>query len=195
VIAIPTVTVPKNALSLGAGYLYWAGIGTSEPGWTVVGSVFTDAWTGWSLLGITREGHELTYEISTDTIEAAEYLDPLMYVTTGRNGGMSFDLMQVHATNFRRALNAGTPTTTGSGTTLRTTVRPPVAGAELRCQLGWESQAGDERLIALQCFQSGTISVQRRKGADNASIPVEYKFEADASGDPFRYETAGTLRG
>jgi hypothetical protein len=192
---MPSAVVPKNALALGAGYLYWAALGTSEPGWTVTGSVFTDAWTGWSLLGITREGHELSYEISTDTIEAAEYLDPLMYVTTGRSGGISFDLMQVHATNFRRALNGAAPTTTGSGTTLRSTVRPPAAGAELRCQLGWESQDNTERLIALQCFQSGTIQVQRRKGADNASIPVEFKFETDSFGDPFRYETAGTLRG
>jgi hypothetical protein len=195
VIAIPAVTVPKNALSLGAGYLFWAQLGTAEPGWTIAGSVFTDAWTGWSLLGVTREGHELTYEISTDTIEAAEYLDPLMYVTTGRTAGMSFDMMQVHATNFRRALNAGSPTTTGSGTTLRTTVRPPAIGAEIRVQLGWESTANDERLIALQCFQTGNITVQRKKGADNASIPVEYRFEIDSNGDPFRYETAGTLRG
>lgn len=192
---MPAAVVPKNALALGAGYLYWAPLATAEPGWTVTGSVFVDAWTGWSLLGITREGHELTYEIETDTIEAAEYLDPLMYVTTGRNGGMSFDMMQVHAQNFRRALNAGTPSTTGSGTTLRTTVRPPAAGAELRCQLGWESQDNTERLIALQAFQTGTVTVQRRKGADNASIPVEYRFEIDANGDPFRYETAGTLRG
>ena len=31
--------------------------------------------------------------------------------------------------------------------------------------------------------------------SDNASIPVEFRFEIDASGDPFRYEAAGTLRG
>jgi hypothetical protein len=192
---MPAATVPKNAVAVGAGYLYYAGLGTAEPGWTVAGNVFTDPWTAWSLLGITREGHELSYELSTDTIEAAEYLDPLMYVMTGRTAGMSFDLMQVHATNFRRALNGGTLSTTGAGTTLRSTLRPPAIGAEIRCMLGWESTANDERIIAEQCFQVGTITIARRKGADHASIPVEFRFEIAASGDPFRYESAGPIRG
>lgn len=192
---MPAAVVPKNALALGAGYLYYQAVGGSEPGWTVAGSVFTDPWTGWSLLGITREGHEFTYEIDTDTIEAAEYLDPLLYVTTGRNAGISFELMQIHATNFRRALNGGTLTTSGSGTTLRSTYRPPAIGAEIRCMLGWESTDNTERLIIEQAFQIGSISINRRKGADNATIPCEFRCEIAPSGDPFRYETAGTLRG
>lgn len=192
---MPAAVVPKNALSFGAGYLYYSALGVGEPGWTVAGSVFTDPWTGWSLLGVTREGHELTYEINTEPIEAAEYLDPLLYVTTGRSSGMSFDMMQVHATNFRRALNGGTLSTAGAGATLRTTLRPPATGAEVRCQIGWESTDNTERIIALQAFQSGTITINRRKGADNASIPVEFRFEIDPAGDPFRYEAAGVLRG
>jgi hypothetical protein len=195
VITIPSAVVPKNALSLGAGYLYYAALATPEPGWTVAGSIFTDAWTGWSLLGITREGHEFNYEIETDTIEAAEYLDPLMYVTTGRNAGISFELMQIHATNFRRALNGGTLSTSGSGATLRSTYRPPAVGAEIRCMIGWESTDNTERLIIEQAFQVGSVSINRRRGADNASIPCEFRCEIAPSGDPFRYETAGTLRG
>jgi hypothetical protein len=191
---MPAAVVPKNAVSVGAGYLYYNTLGAGEPGWTVAGSVFTDPWTGWSLLGITREGHELSYEINVDTIEAAEYLDPLLYVTTSRAAGMSFDLMQVHATNFRRALNGGVLSVTGSGATQRNTLRPPVIGAEIRCMLGWEATANDERIIAEQCFQVGTITIARRKGAEHASIPVEFRFEVAASGDPFRYETAGTIR-
>lgn len=192
---MPSATVPKNALALGAGYLYFGALGTSEPGWTVTGSVFTDPWTGWSLLGITREGHEFTYDINTDTIDAAEYLDPLLYVTTGRTAGIAFDLMQVHATNFKRALNGGTLSTTGSGTTLRSTYRAPAVGFEVRCMLGWESTANDERLLIEQAFQIGSVKINRKKGADNASIPVEFRCEIASSGDPFRYETAGALRG
>lgn len=192
---MPSAVVPKNALALGAGYLYYNSSGGGEPGWTVTGSVFTDPWTGWSLLGITREGHEFNYEIDTDTIEAAEYLDPLLYVTTGRNAGISFELMQIHATNFRRALNGGTLTTAGSGTTLRSTYRPPAIGAEIRCMIGWESTDNTERLIIEQAFQIGSIAINRRKGAENATIPCEFRCEIAPSGDPFRYETAGTLRG
>ncbi len=193
---MPDVVVPKNALSLGAGYLYWSAPLTAEPDWTVAGSVFTGAWAGWTLLGITREGHTFTYSIDTDTIDAAEYLDPLLYVTTGRTAGISFDMMQVHAQNFRRALNApsGSVTVTGSGATQRNTFRPPAVGNEVRCQIGWESADNDERMIALQAFQIGNVEIQRQRGASNASIPVEFRFEIDTNGDPFRYETAGPLR-
>src|SRR4051812_19834653 len=86
---MPAATVPKNALALGAGYLYYAALGSSLPAYTVVGSVFTDAWPGaWFLLGVTKNGHEMTYDLNTDTIDSAEYLDPLVYVTTGRTAGM-----------------------------------------------------------------------------------------------------------
>jgi hypothetical protein len=137
----------------------------------------------------------MTYDLNTDTIDSAEYLDPLVYVTTGRTAGMKFELMQVHATNMKRALNGGTLTTSGAGTTLRSTYVPPAIGAEVRCMLGWEATDNTERVIAEQCFQIGTLSVPRRKGADNATLPVEFRFEIPASGNPFQYDTAGTLRG
>lgn len=195
---MPAVTVPKNGLSFGAGYLYHATLaGAAVPANTVVGSVFTDTWpAGWNLLGVTREGHEFSYELNVDAVEAAEYLDPLQYVTTGRTSGIQMDLMQVHASNLKRSLNGGTLGTTGSGTTLLSTYTPPDVGAEVRCQIGWESTDGTERLVAMQCFQVGTISINRRKGADNASIPVEFRFEVpSAGGFPFTYYAAGTLRG
>jgi hypothetical protein len=193
---MPAATVPKNALALGAGYLYYAALGSSLPTYTVVGSVFTDAWPGaWFLLGVTKNGHEMTYDLNTDTIDSAEYLDPLAYVTTGRAAGMKFELMQVHATNMKRALNGGTLTTSGAGTTLRSTYVPPAIGAEVRCMLGWEGTDNTERVIAEQCFQIGTLSIARRKGADNATLPVEFRFEIPGSGNPFQYDTAGTLRG
>lgn len=193
---MPAVVVPKNALSFGAGYLYIADPGVSLPTYTVAGSVFTDVWpAGWNLFGITKEGHELSYEINTDTVEAAEYLDPLAYVTTGRAAGMKFELMQVHATNLKRAANGGLITVTGAGATTRNRFTLPVLGAEVRCQIGWESNDSTERVVAEQCFQVGSITVNRKKGADVATIPVEFRFETAASGQPFYYDTAGVARG
>jgi hypothetical protein len=193
---MPAVVVPKNALSFGAGYLYGAPIGTSVPACTVAGSVFTDAWpAGWFLFGVTREGHELSYELETEDVEAAEYLDPLATVTTGRTSGMSFELMQIHATNLKRALNGGTIATSGAGTTLRSEYSPPNVGEEVRSMIGWESQDGTERVYAEQAFQVGSLSIARRKGADNAGLPLEWRFEIPASGKPFVYVTAGAIRG
>ncbi|MFJ8690279.1 phage tail tube protein [Micromonospora wenchangensis] len=193
---MPAAVAPKNALSFGAGWLYWAPLGTSVPACTVSGSVFTDTWpVGWVLLGVTREGHEFNYELSTEDVEAAEYLDPIATVTTGRTAGMSFEMMQIHATNLKRALNGGTIATSGSGATLRSELTPPAMGQETRCMLGWESQDLTERLYAEQAFQTGSLSIARRKGADNAGLPTEWRFEPAADGNPYHHIFAGAVRG
>lgn len=193
---MPAVTVPKNALSFGAGYLYLSALGTAAPTNTVAGSVFTDTWVaGWNLLGVTREGHTLNIEIDTETVEAAEYLDPLLTVTTGRTVSVEMELMQVHLTNFKRAFNGGTLATSGAGATLLTTLTLPAIGGEVRQQLGWESTDNTERWWGMQCFQTGSIAIQRQKGADNASLPLTFNFEPDASSQPIYFASAGTTRG
>ncbi len=187
---------PKNALSFGAGWLLYANLGTSLPSYTVAGSVFTDAWPGgWNLLGVTREGHDFSVEIDSEEVEAAEYLDPIANVITGRNVGMEFEMLQVHATNMRRIFNGGSLVTSGSGATLRTTYKLPQPGQEIRCMIGWESTDSTERIVAQQAFQVGSISISRRKGADNAGLPVNFKFEPDSNGDPYAHDFAGALRG
>jgi hypothetical protein len=193
---MPAVTVPKGALSFGAGYLYYADLGVSAPTNTVAGSVFTDTWpVGWNLFGVTREGHTLNVEIDTEGVEAAEYLDPLLTVTTGRTITAEFEIMQIHLTNFRRAFNGGTKGTTGSGATLLTTYTLPAIGAEVRCQIGWEAVDNTERWWGMQCFQTGGVGIQRQKGADNASLPLTYTMEPDASSQPIYFASAGVNRG
>lgn len=193
---MPAMTVPKGALSFGAGYLLTADLGTTLPANTVVGSVFTDAWpAGWNLWGVTREGHTLNVGIETDQVEAAEYVDPLLNVVTGRIITSEFDVMQVHLTNYKRSFNGGTKSTSGAGTTLLTSYTLPQIGQEVRCYIGWESVDNTERYWGLQCFQTGSVGIQRQKGADNASLPLTFTFEPDASNQPIYFFSAGTNRG
>jgi hypothetical protein len=198
---IASVTVPKTALAYGAGTIFWAPPGAAAPSTfaTVTNSVFTADWTanGWFAFGVTTEGHVLNVEFSTDAVEAAEYDDPLLNVVTGRTVTTEFELMQIHLTNFRRVFNAPSSslTTSGSGTTLRSAFVLPRSNTAVRCQLGWESAANDERWWAMQAFNTGSVGIQRRKGADNATLPVTYTFEPDASGEPVYFDSAGTLRG
>lgn len=192
---MPAATVPKNALSFGAGYLYYSALGVSVPVNTVAGSVFTDAWTGWSLFGVTREGHTLNVGIDTEAVEAAEYVDPLLNVVTGRTITSEMELMQIHLTNYQRAFNGGTKSTSGAGATLLTSYTLPQIGAEVRCQIGWESVDNTERWWGLQVFQTGSVGIQRQKGADNASLPLTFTFEPDASSQPIYFFAAGTTRG
>lgn len=195
---MPAATVPINAIATGPGYLYHAPLGTTLPANTVVGSVFTDNWAtagAWALLGATDEGSEWSYELDTEDIEVAEYLDPVQVVSTGRSISLSFALANIHATNMKRALNGGTITVSGSGTTTLNEYAPPALGAEVRCMIGWESLDNTERLVGRQCFQTGGIAIARRKGADKALLPCEFRFEKPSSADPFTYWTAGTTRG
>lgn len=192
---MPAITVPKDAIASDPGYLYYSALGVALPANTVAGSVFTDSWpAGWFALGATRDGSTFNYSITTDQIVAAEYFDPLKILTTGREAGITFDLYQVHATNMKRALNGGTLTVSGSGATQLNAYTPPNPGSEVRCQIGWESQDGTERLVSEQSFQVGSLQISRKKGAENASLPLEFRFEVASSGFPFRYWTAGTVR-
>ena len=196
---MPSMVAPKNALSFGSGWLMAGDPGVAWPtgGGTASGGVFTDVPNPalWFLIGVTREGHEMTVDLSTEGVEAAEYLPPLLTVTTGRTVTVACDMMQIHRANFRRAFNGGTITTAGSAGTLITTYKLPTIGGEQRMQLLWESTDSTERWIAGSVFQTGSVSISRRKGADNASLPVEFTLEPDANGDEFVQYFAGATRG
>jgi hypothetical protein len=192
---MPAINVATPAISTDPGYLFWAPLGSTEPTHTVAGGVFTDAWpVAWVALGATEEGHNFTWSTSTETIEVAEFLDPIKYVSTGRSGSLAFALASISAANVKRALNGGTLTPTGTGATTMTTYTPPKLGEEVRCMIGWESQDGTERLVAFQCFNTGSVSIARRKGAAKATLPLEFGLETPSTGVPFKYLTAGTAR-
>lgn len=190
-----TFTVPKGALAKGPGTLFYSNPGTSGPDLTVVGSLFTvNAWTGWTQWGITKDGSEWTYDLNQDPIQAAEYIDDIDQVTTGRTVTVKFEVMNMTAALMVRALNRPVPVTSGAGTTLLTTVTPPDLGLEQYAQIGWQSQDDTERIVAFNAFQIGSLSVSRKKGADVATMALEFKFFPDASGKPYYHYFAGSGR-
>lgn len=189
------VTVPKALYSIGAGALLAAPIGTTEPTNTVSGGVFTDSWpVGWLVLGQTNEGNVLTYATTVEPVEAAEAYDPIAYETENRSGRIEAALISISASNMALALNGGSKTTSGSGATLKTIVRPPAPGAEVRVMIGWESRDSRERYIIRQALQGGEIAITRNKGAGNkAMIPVTFNFEVPDSGlEIYDHVFAGT---
>lgn len=192
---MPAITVPVAGLALGPGYLYYAPLGSTLPTNTVAGSVFTDVWPGaWIPVGITKEGHEFSYELDTEAVEVAEYLDPPAYATTGRTIGLNFEMARVTFSLKKLALNGGTIVTTGSGATQLNKFTPPEPGQETRVMLGWESTDNTERVVAYQCFQTGGVATARRKGADNGTLPVEFRLERASGLPPYDEWTAGTVR-
>jgi len=193
--ALPTPAVAVPNIATDPGVLFRAPLGTAEPTHTVVGSVFSDLWpSGWLALGATDAGSNFKWKTSFDKIEVEEFLDPIKYVTTGREGSVAFALASISATNMKRALNGGTLTTTGATTTTMTAYTPPAAGAEVRGMLGWESLDSTERLVCYQGLNTGEVSVQRQKGKNKAVLPIEFALEIPLSGIPFKYLTAGLAR-
>ncbi len=192
---MPPITVATDAVAVGPGYVYWAPLGTALPANTVVGSVFTDVWpVAWLPLGWTDVGSQFSYQLATGTIDAAEFLDPLKVVTTGRTVTFSFALGQINIANLKRALNGGTATVTGTTTTTMTDYVPPALGTEVRAMIGWEATDGTERAVYTQCLQNGNVQITRNKGTAKALIPCQWTLEQPTAGQIFHHYTAGVAR-
>lgn len=175
-----------------------AGTVTGVAGGAVSGGKFVDAWpAAWIPWGVTREGSSWSYQLSTGEVTAAEYLTALAIVEEGVQIGVDFDVMQVTAKNYAAALNVNPSSVaalSGTGVNTLTRVGPPVVGQSVRQMIGFESSDETERVFFYQCLQRGNIQVQRRKGANAASLPLSFGIEQPAAGNPFDIYTIGTVR-
>jgi len=61
--------------------------------------------------------------------------------------------------------------------------------------IGWQSTDDTERIVGQNAFQIGSIEIGRHKGADVATMSLEFKLFPDTNGDPFIWDLAGTARG
>lgn len=189
-----TVTFTTTAADVSSGSVTGTVYSWSKAGGTASGSKFTDPWpSGWSLIGVTKEGHEWSYSPSVGGIEVAEYLLPIRYVTESVESKVSFEVVEFTAQNLLLGLNGGTvATVSGTGATLVSRLTPPAVGAEVRKMIGWESEDSTERRIYFQVLQSGDNGVQHKKGTDVASISMEFSLEQGAVYPPFASWYAGT---
>lgn len=192
---MPAAVVP-HATAVGPGYLYRAVLGSTLPTMTAAGGVFTDAWpVAWQLCGVTRDGSQFSYEVTSEGITVAEYLDPLDEVEVSRAIGFAFDLAHVTDRSYALAFNGITSTTvSGTGPTTVTKLGPPALGASVKTMLGWESQDFTQRSIMYQCLQSGNIQMSNQKAPNFQSLPLTFKVSQPSSGDPFNIWLAGTTR-
>jgi hypothetical protein len=191
---MPTTATPTVLTD--PGYLFWAPLASAEPTNTVVGSKFTDAWpVAWLSLGATEDGSEFNYEINVEAVRAAEFLDPIKWATTERNGNISFTMVNWTLTNLKYAMNGGTQTiVSGTTSTQLNSYTPPTPGSEVRAMIGWESLDSTVRLICYQTINSGTVTSAFKKAPDKAGIAAQFNFEVPSSGVPWKAYTAGVAR-
>jgi hypothetical protein len=198
---MPTTTVAVPALNRGPGIIWRAPLGTAVFGLTAGGSVFTDlisATTGWVAVGATDDGLEVSYDIDTEDINAAEFLDPLAVAETARNVELSFGLLSFTKSTLLASNNAGSSAaaTAGSGDTLVTTITPPAIDASVNCMIGFESQDSTYRAIYYNCRNNPNGARNFKKGGAKTVVPFSYRALADATlGIPFEEFFAGATRG
>jgi hypothetical protein len=179
------------------GFLFWAPVLSTEPTHAAVGSSYDlDAWpVAWINLGATDDGSEFTSETKLEAVSVAEFLDPVRWVTTERNGNIVFAMANWTLKNLSRAMNGGTVSTvSGAGTTLSSKLIPPVPGQEVRSMIGWESLDHTVRIVMYQTIQGGAVKLTNKKAPAKGLIPVQFNFEVPASGVPFAVYAAGTGR-
>ncbi|GAA3172450.1 hypothetical protein [Nonomuraea roseoviolacea] len=169
-----------NAIALGPGRLFIAPLGTTEP--TDLTTPWETVSVAWVPLGYTDEGSNFTYSVDSETVNVAEELDPIAVALTAREGALAFALAEMTAKNMQRALNGGS-IVAGTGIV---TFEPPDLGEEVRVMLGWESEDGEERWIYRKALQTGGLDIARRKGAEKAVIPCEFKLEKPAAAKLFK---------
>ncbi len=192
-----TAVVNPALLLRGPGILYTAPVGTAEPSHTVTAGKFpTAAWGGaWRPTGATDEGHEFSDSADFEGVTVAESYYNVDTVTTGREATWATALAEINRSNLMLALNGGTATVVSAlaGTEM-TTLTPPNIGAEVRNMIGWQSEDDTVRLIGYSVVQVGNLGVAFRKGADKATLSVEWRFNKPATGDPYKIFLAGAGR-
>jgi hypothetical protein len=188
-------------IKIGAGTLYAAPLGTTEP------TAVTGAWpTSWYALGYTDQGSTFAFGPATSPVEVEELYWPVYQAITSYSGKMTFILSETTRQNLALALNAGIGSTTvgatqGSNTDGSLWQEAPAPGSEVRVMLGWDAlalgtpaadiSAGADpytRIIVRQALQTGQVTRMARKGNNKSMFACEFSLEFPRTGlQPFRF--------
>lgn len=169
----------SSNIQLGAGRLYVAAVGTSEP--TSCSSTLPSAWCP---IGYTEDGTTVTLETSNEAIEVAEEVDPVLYVLASRSTKLSVQMAELTRRNLALALGSGA----GADNDAQS-IEPPDPGSEVAVMIVWDSDdtpsATNSRWLFRQCKVNGTIEFSRNKAPNKALLPVEFNCEKPAAAKAF----------
>lgn len=188
-----------SRIKVGAGTLYVAPLGTTEP------TSVTGAWpSAWKALGYTDAGSDFTVTPQTAEITVEEEYWAIRTVITGYSAVTTFALAEQTAQNLVVSLNGGIANVSaavqGTNPDGSIWVEMPDVGTEVRVMLGWDAFpkagiVGDAfgRLLMRQCLQGGAMKVVRRKGNNKATYACSFHLEKPATTMPFRFIFPATL--
>lgn len=178
-----TATIDADEVLLGPGMLYAAPIGTTEPdsASATLGSAFRE-------VGYTDEGSTIDIAYTTEAVPVAEEFYPVKIVTTGVESAIGFAMKQMSRRNLALATNAGADAANDGSS-----FEPPDPGDEVRVMLVLDTEDG-ARWIFRRCFQGGSVSINRNKAPNVATLPVQFQLEKPTGSAPWKvFPTADGL--
>ena len=162
----------------GPGWLYLAPVGFSEAAITAP-TVNLKTILALVPVGYTEEGSSVSIAPSFENIEVAEELDPIDVVPTGRETTVGWACAEVTARNISLAFNGGVIETAAG----HVTFEPPASDDEaVHTAIVWQSFKKDEIWVYRDCVQTGSATLDRRKGTQKTTIPLEFRVLKPSDG-------------
>lgn len=191
--AVPPIT--PAAIQTGPGRIRYAPLLTAIPSFAAVGSIFNPTWTNWLDAGPTDAGMTYTEATETAEIRVAESKYAVRTVVTSKTSRISFVANEITDVIWKLAMNGGSTTVTGSTTTKSVEYVPPLADAEVRVMLAFQSNGNDEILVFPQVFNVAQVEYVRGSFETKAGLSFEMNAEIPATGytTPYKRFTSGAL--
>lgn len=190
--------ITPAAIQTGPGRIRYADLGTAIPTIVPTASKYTGiTWTNWKDAGPTDTGMTYTEATETSEIRVAESKYAIKTVTTTKSSRTAFVANEVTDLIWKLAMNGGSNTVTGTAGTKQTEYAPPLADAEVRIMLSFQSNLDDEILIWPVCFNVGSVEYVRGTFETKAGLSMEFNAELPSGlagwTTPYKRYTTGAL--
>ena len=166
-------------IELGAGRLYYAPLGTTEP--TNCSTALPSAW---NTVGYTEAGTEINFTYTTSDIEVAEEYYPVLVSTTKAEGTLAFQMAEATRKRLALAFGAGAAYVDNAAS-----FDPPAVGAQVSVMMVWDNMdtpdATNVRWLFRSCFPSGSIQIKNQKAPSKKLIPVSMRLIKPTGLQPF----------
>lgn len=154
-------------VTLGAGWLYMAPLGTTEPADSV-----TALPSAWIALGYTEDGSELTFEQTNDKIMVAETNYPVRVVNSASSVKVKTAMAEPTLRNMKAALGGGTG---GLNTALSLEMPTDLTGIMLVHDSHEGTLTTNRRKVLRECYPTGSVSSPFKKAPNKTVINVEFE--------------------
>lgn len=152
------------------GRLYYAALGTTEP---------TDASTAlpsaWKVVGYTDAGTTFSFNYTTEDINVAEEVYPVLTAQTAADGLISFEMSESTRKRLALAFGAGAAEVDSAAS-----FEPPDLGLQVSVMFVWDlldtASALNVRWLFRKCYPAGAIEIRSQKAPNVRLVPVSMKL-------------------